>query len=379
MSTAELDVLTALRIDSSRGSSSERLADSLAAVNDEVLVERAEKEGVAGILYRETRRRGLEASLEPSALERLQAFYRRTAALNLQRQRDLGEILDACAPQGAKIVVLKGMSLLDSLYDDPGERPMSDVDLWIERRDLDQLGAALRRLGYEEQPFYPETFHRGSTVVEIHTDLLGASRIRSRGLILAGEHARIFERTEAFAACGAPTWRLERHDAVVFACLHLLKHNASRLLWLLEIEALIQPFNEDDWSEVLERADAAGQRRALHQVAFLAGDLLSPAGSSAREPAPTSNFPASLADGAPLGRLERRALALRRARGALPAWGPLLFFSAQRSFRERATSIFETLFPRPTVLRQIFEDRTSSIATLYFKRFWQLLEMLVRH
>ena len=378
MSAAELAVLTALRINPSEDLGSEQWADSLAAANHDVLVEHAEQEGVAGILYKETRRSGLDGSLNPAALERLQAFYRRTAALNLQRQRDLGEILDACAPRRTKIVVLKGMSLLDDLYGDPGERPMSDVDLWIERGDLDQLGASLRRLGYEAQPFYPDTFHRGATVVEIHTDLLGASRIRSRELILAGEQERIFARTEAFATCEAPAWRLERHDAVLFACLHLLKHNASRLLWLLEIEAMIRAFDEDDWREVLGRADAAGQRRAVHQVAFLADDLLSPVRSSVRGPATKSNFPASLADGSSLGRLERRALARRRMRGALPAWGPLIFFSPQRSFRERATSIFESLFPRPTVLRQIFEDRTSSIATLYFKRFWQLLEMLVR-
>jgi len=368
-------LLALLRID--RAAEPTPLAAALDASDTDELIRRAEQEGVSGLLYRDLRRAGLDNQLPAPALESLRRFYARTAALNLQRQQALGEVLRAAGHLDTNLVVLKGMALVETLYADPGTRPMTDIDLWAPCA-CEELAAVLEGLGYQAQPFYPDTFHRGAMTLEIHGDLIGAQRIRARRTIFGAEQAGMAVRTEPFAVGNERARRLDRCDTLLLACVHLLKHNACRLLWLIEVDALARRLDESDWATLIARAQNAGQANALRRVGFLLRDFLD-GQTSVEEITPDGTaFPDCLTDGAGLGHLQRRALQQRRAKGALPVWAPLWFFSDERSFGRRTRSIFETLFPRPEVLRQIFEDRESWLATLYFRRFFQLLEMVVR-
>jgi hypothetical protein len=277
------------------------------------------------------------------------------------------------------------MALIDEVYGDWGLRPMTDIDLWVSRPNDRPLRQALVELGYASQPFYPDTLRRGCVAVEIHTSLLGSERIAARDRILADGQMKPFERAHRFSVAGAHGWRLDPQDAVLFACLHLLKHNACRLLWLLEIDAMLAGWSSEEVAILSRRAHSAGQWHAVGLVSYLANDLL------VRAPSVTQARAASHDDdrGGDAGLAElmvapappplaRRALERRRARGKLPVWGPLVFFNAGGKPRERLMSVLETLFPRPSTLRQIFRDQDAWLATLYVRRFFQLVEMAMR-
>jgi hypothetical protein len=67
-------------------------------------------------------------------------------------------------------------------------------------------------------------------------------------------------------------------------------------------------------------------------------------------------------------------LGLRQTRDALPEWCQIILLPAGKGFGKRMAFIFETLFPRPQILRQVFAG-SPDLKTwqLYWKRSLQLM------
>jgi Uncharacterised nucleotidyltransferase len=63
--------------------------------------------------------------------------------------RELRAVLDRFAAASVPLMPLKGAVLGPSLYADPGERPMADLDLLVRREHFEQGVALLGELGYE--------------------------------------------------------------------------------------------------------------------------------------------------------------------------------------------------------------------------------------
>ncbi len=392
----EAELLAALRIP--HEIARDRLAAGLERVEHGALARLALREGVSCLLHRDIERNGLRNDIDASAADVLRQRYVDTAAANLRRAAALRQILRHPEIRGKKVVVLKGMAILDEVYGDWGLRPMTDMDLWLSEADAPALRQALVALGYRVEPFYPDTFRLGCVTVEIHTSLLGSERIKGRDRILADGPTKPFDRAQRFVVAETESWRLDRQDAALFACLHLLKHNASRLLWLLEIDAMMTTWDSDDLATFSQRARAAGQWQTVGLIAHLAADLLVPASSErhavsaelqARRHADGGRRPGGVpsARSTGLGRLtntprpsasSRRALSRRRTRGSLPVWAPLVFFNGGDRRLGRVLSAFETLFPRPPTIRQIFRDQESWLPTLYVRRLLRLVEMVIR-
>jgi hypothetical protein len=58
----------------------------------------------------------------------------------------------------------------------------------------------------------------------------------------------------------------------------------------------------------------------------------------------------------------------------LPQWSPLLLLSGGKGLRKRLALGFETLFPRPEILRQVFADASQlSVRQIYWKRVRQIV------
>lgn len=331
------------------------------------LVRDALEEGVAGLLYVNLKRAAALAPLPRRARRDLEAAYHRTAAMNLRMQRalaDLGARLEAAGPE---VIVLKGMALLDTLYEDPGTRATGDIDLRVAPEDRRALDTALSAEGFVSERFYPDTYRRGATTIDVHGHVLTTARIKARAGILAqGEPPLLAGRRPT--GYGRRIVRLGEPAELLLSSLHLMKHNADRLIWLIEINERIDRLEEPRWQDLVALFDLMGQRRSLDRVAFLANLLLPHTAAPRLRRWAERDAP---------GMFERRALTRRRTRGALPVWGPLMFFSAPGS-KARATAAFETLLPRPRVLRQVFEDAETSAWRLYVRRIGQLFALVVR-
>jgi len=344
----------------------QRLRRLLPAADKDRLIDTATREGLAGLFYKSFLHAGLLPDFSPRQQETLRFYYYSTVRCNLKLIRDAAEILERLHRQGIEVVLLQGMDLLHRLYDDVGLRPLTDIDLWVHESDRPLLTQILRQSGCRKDPLYPLTFRKGATVLDIHTHILWADRIRARALLMDQHQDQVFERCEPIVFEAVRTRCLDPYDRLIYLSLHLLKHRANRLIWLADIRNLAADWEAVDWNALLARARLLGQQKSIAQTFFLIGTLLGYR--------PPEEIRPKLA---PLHPAEKRVLRLRREKGALPEWSTPLLFLSGRGAAKGAVFVFETMFPRPEVLRQVFPKTPGNrVFRLYALRLFQLVGKL---
>jgi hypothetical protein len=332
-------------------------------VDVDQLINLAYREGMAGLLYKNLMKSGVLENLGHEQRERLQTLYYQTVLSNLKLIQDLKEILHLLDKKKIRIVLLQGIALLQPIYDDIGLRPLTDIDLWVLPKDYGSLISILGSQGYERDHLYPNTFRKGSTIFDLHTQILWADRIKASKMLLAKSQEDIYYETQAADFEGQEVLCLSQYDQVLFLGLHALKHNVSRLVWIADIKSLLADWKSSDWEALINRAGELGQEKTLVYIIFLLRlfDFRLP--QEARQ----------LLERKRLGFLEKKTLEERIKRDSLPLWSPLLLISSRKGLKARFSFILETLFPRPEILRQVFPDSADrKVWVLYLKRIVQL-------
>ena len=328
------------------------------------LISLAYREGMAGLLYKNLMKSGVLESLGHEQRERLQTLYYQTVLSNLKLIQDLKEILHLLDKKKIRVVLLQGIALLQPIYDDIGLRPLTDIDLWVLQKDYASLISILGNQGYERDHLYPNTFRKGSTIFDLHTQIPWADRIKARKMLLAKSQEHIYSETQVAQFEDQEVLCLSQYDQVLFLGLHALKHNVSRLVWIADIKSLLADWKSSYWEALINRARELDQEKILVFIFFLLRlfDFQLPSEAS------------ELLERKRLGFLEKKALEERIKRDTLPIWSPLLLISSGKGLKARFFFILETLFPRPEILRQVFPNSTDrKVWELYLKRIAQLL------
>ena len=327
------------------------------------LISLAYREGMAGLLYKNLMKSGALENLGHEQIERLQTLYYQTVLANLKLIKDLKEILHLLDKKKIKVVLLQGIALLQPIYDDIGLRPLTDIDLWVLQKDYASLISILSNQNYERDHLYPNTFRKGSTIFDLHTQIPWADRIRASKMLLAKSQEDIYYETQAADFEGQKVLCLSQYDQVLLLGLHALKHNVSRLVWIVDIKSLLADWKISDWEALINRAGELGQEKTLVYIFFLLRLF------DFQLPSDASQF----LERKRLGFLEKKALEKRIKRNSLPIWSPLILISSGKGLKARFSFILETLFPRPEILRQVFPDSADrKVWVLYLKRIAQL-------
>jgi hypothetical protein len=333
----------------------------------DLLIDLAVQEGVACPLYKNLMKSQLLEGLSASQRERLKTIYYQTLRLNLRLIHDLKEVLRALNQKGIQVVLLQGIILLKQIYSDIGMRPLGDIDLWVLKEEYLSFIGALEALGYERDPLYPNTLRRGLTVLDLRTHILGADRISSRTLLFPKDQNDIFNNTHVIEFEGGEARCLSKYDQIFYLGLHALKHNVHKLMWLVDIKALLMNWSESEWDACIRRAEELDQRKALSYILFLLMHLL-----DFQAPRKAHQF----MEETRFNFIETHLLRKRIRGNLLPQWAPLVLFSPEKGMRRRFIFILETLFPRPEILRQVFENSPERKAwQLYCMRILQLVRM----
>ena len=335
------------------------LPGRMGAAESTRLVDAAVREGVAGLLYQRLKKSGRLQALADPVRGRLESIYYLTIQTNLRLFAALKEIVRQEVP----FVLMQGAALLTDIYQDPGLRPLSDIDLWVLPRNRERLLTVLSRLGFEENPLIPGVLRRDAILVDVHTHLDWAERIQATRFLFA------LNPEEIQRSCRRVTWDgldllcLGGHDQVVFLMVHAVKHNLERLIWLADIQRLTAAWQASDWVGLRQRARQLGQARVPALLAYLRQELFG---------MPT---PAAATVRLTLSAMQRYLLRMRK-RGPLPMWSSLTLLTAGNRVRQ-LEFVFESMFPRPEILRQVFaEAGRRKEWQLYGLRVKQLLGML---
>jgi hypothetical protein len=115
-----------------------------------------------------------------------------------------------------------------------------------------------------------------------------------------------------------------------------------------------------------ERAEELGHKKTLLYVLYLLTRIF-----GTGLPVETYSFLNSWIPGT----IEKRILQRRIDGHPIPTWAQLLMISNGRKFGERLSFFYETLFPRPEVLRQVFANAPQlSVTQLYWRRVLQVIK-----
>ena len=328
------------------------------------LIDLALKEGMAGFLYKNLLKAGLLETIDLRHKQRLYDVYYLTIRHNLKLIHALNEILGAISQRKIQVVLMQGISLLQQVYRDIGLRPMTDMDLWILPQNYSCLVDCLCEQGYVRNSLYPDTFSKGEIMLDVHTHILWADRIRNRDLLLNKcqeaifNNARVINNEQTAALCLSP------EDQFLYLSLHALKHNLERLIWLVDIKSLVACWDLSAWQALLKRAEELGHTSTMNYMLYVLNNIFSlklPAKIVALHDEWRPNF------------FERKVLGLRVRGRSIPTWTQLILISAGRGLRQRLPLVLETLFPRPKILKQVFANAPQlSVRQLYWKRLLQI-------
>jgi hypothetical protein len=335
------------------------------SVDMDRLIDLAVREGLGGFLYKSLLKAGLLETANPQHKQKLYTIYYLTVRTNVKLLHALNTVLDDLNNQDIDIALLQGMALLQEAYQDIGLRPMKDMDLWVLPDKYQQLVDALTRQRFERDRFYPNLFRKGEIILDIHTHLLWADRIKARDYLLSKRQEVIFQNSQKINCDGRQVLCLCPQDHFLYLGLHALKHNFERLIWLVDIKSLVAKWKLQNWDALIQRAEELGHKKTLLYVLYLLEHLL-----DIRLPSEVSSF---LNHWKP-GYLEKKILHRRIEGRSIPTWAQLIMISNGRRFKERLSFFYETLFPRPEVLRQVFANSPQlSVPQLYWRRVLQMM------
>ncbi len=195
-------------------------------------------------------------------------FYQRSAAIARQA-------IDAISLAGVPVLLLKGISLASRIYTDPGERPMSDIDLLVPSSGHADASAALRRLGYwiagpaaERGRFHhATTFKRRAAAIDLHRSIVQPLR---RGATIAGlwDRARPAGSAFPYALIADPI------DETLLVMTHIARHElVVPAIGYVDGYRLLMVLDDEQRSQLFERAARAQLRRGLEAVIAMT-DLL---------------------------------------------------------------------------------------------------------
>jgi Uncharacterised nucleotidyltransferase len=203
----------------------------------------------------------------PELAASLQSELFITAAQNMLHWRNLRQIDAQLAQLGTAAVLLKGAALAETVYDNVEQRPMADVDLWLNERDLGQACEVMSALNFRNlensaRPLALQAISGGEiqylssdmppSLVELHLSPFPGTWLQRTAKI---EKNEIWSRKQPLEGWQA-LFHLAAEDDLIQIAVHLAvshQFGVSPLRGLMDITLAAQA-RDVDWSVVGERA-----------------------------------------------------------------------------------------------------------------------------
>lgn len=224
-----------------------------------------------------------KGTVEVHAEEDLGARLRVAQARALRVEAEARRVVGLLAHAGLRPIVLKGLSLSRTLYEDPALRPFGDVDLLLEQRDWPVFREVMRAdgavpLGHDDEKLparlIPEDALDHWCAYETRRGLGVDCGFDALELGLAmREGGRVREHAVPLPAVPGARM-LSDEDQLVMLCCHLNRHGFARLIWFLDVALLLRERPRIDWSEVRRIAAREGVMVCVHETLAVVADLL---------------------------------------------------------------------------------------------------------
>jgi hypothetical protein len=256
---------------------------------------RAEKHGMAPLLYYHLKKAGVEIPL--NIRRELAGLALRHRLINQVRTCVLGELITSFQKADRPLLILKGAALAHLLYPDSGLRPMKDMDILVSRSDLDQVMDLFEKAGFTHAnaprnlqkkrhlPDFTRQLGGFNITVEAHYGLFMDPWSRPWG-----EMKDLLRPPLPFSLMeGVSAVTLSHEEMLFHLCRHAFFDNHSLeplcLIWVADICNYGEKFaDEIDWSFMASQYPLVQHTlSALHEMTPLSDHLITTAQLSARQ------------------------------------------------------------------------------------------------
>ncbi len=310
---------------------------------------RAIAEGTAYLLYQKMKEGGDLELHSRWLFVQLQRGYYLNLAQNIIRIEHFFEDYPTIT-KGFQTILLKGISLFGTVYQDPGLRHLGDIDLLIRQEDYPEVRKSLESADYVftddlQRMVDPRNLnsimcHKKSPglpqpVLHLHWHLINTTlpfHLCNPQIDLDA----IWNQSEALPSHSNLRVMSSIHQVIYYA-FHHFKHSFDRLIRLHDLDLTIRYYESSfHWSEVLDEARRFNLTRTLYYPLLVARQMLS------------TPIPDSIIEGLrprKLTFLERRMLQCL-LRGGKPIYGHLtVYLALQKGPHQKLRFLYRSFFP----------------------------------
>jgi len=213
----------------------------------------------------------------------LHRSYISTAYKNTLILHNTASLISAMRSQNIPVIGLKGIYLVENIYDNIATRPFGDVDILVRKEDITRSVSILQEHDYKMSTYFdilddnqdikhvPPMINPDGLPVEIHWTLLEEDEpftIDPKGF---------WDRAIPAVIAGEDTITLSLEDLIMHLCLHMgyQHHMSLGLRGLYDIAEVLHHFEgQIDWVLLIEIANQWGSTRVTWLTLTLAQDLL---------------------------------------------------------------------------------------------------------
>lgn len=310
------------------------------------------------------------------------AQVRKNMAAAAEAKKVFSLFNDAAVP----FIVLKGISLAETVYPHFAMRTTSDLDVLIKKEDLFRAHAALTAAGYRPLDGTPEQalqnppgylasleYHKADTAfayLHLHWHLINTS-VPAEAFIGKINMERIWDRSVTAGVAGAEVRLLSPEHLVIYLCEHALRvgHSFDRLILICDIIYAVQAHEDKmDWKALTEEAAKLG----LLNFAYLALKIV----RAYSGPSFLSNEILDILRPPSLSLPERFFLHLQENHHRLRGSAYLVYLGLRPGVMSKGRLILHTFFPPPSILAQRRRLPLTSPTSLYFERIREIISQI---
>lgn len=255
---------------------------SLDGVNWEKLLDAAANHSLTSLLYRclSVSRAG---SVPPTILDALRQSSDGNLKHSLKLTGELWKILRLFDRHGIAAVPFKGPTLAALAYGDLASRQFADLDVLVDRTDIQRAGELLAQHGYQPEvrldALGQKSFLLACTALSFRRPEIGCLfelhwALGPRLLPFNLGWGEILADVVPVRVGGQPMQTMSPEHLLIYLCAHGARHYWDRLGWVADIAWLIARHPQLNWTKALETARRLRSEPVLLSTLLLTRDLL---------------------------------------------------------------------------------------------------------
>lgn len=302
----------------------------------------------------------LRTKIPESCMERLSQTVRSTLMMNLQRQAQLRQMLSTCEAGGISFLLMKGLWIVEQLYENLAARSSGDIDILLKPEDMPRFTRLMQRLGYELDPTindirdiapgneFPLPTLDGSNRYDVHWSMTHP------GNESPIDEDKIWARSDFVTLAGKPCQSLCLEDHVLLLCFHAAIHH--RFLYvgpraMVDIaQAIKTPPRPIQWEELVTRAQEMGWSRGVWLMLDLVREHL---GVQPPQAILDALRPENAEDSS-IRKAALEAMFMDQAHKDVMGVEVVKLFS-QAHWSDRLAHVWKRLFPSPAYISGVFQ------------------------